>query len=513
MQKNDNRPKLNKEYFKKELLGTELADFSAEIMEYPEKIVQFGEGNFLRAFVDWMFHQMNKEGVFKGRAVIVQPIPPGRVSNLNEQDNLYTLLLRGVQDGEVIDKREIMTGVSRGLEAYSQWDEVLKLAENPDIEFVFSNTTEAGIVYSAEDKLSDTPPDTYPGKLTAYLYHRYQYFNGDREKGMLIVPVELIDRNGDKLKEVILKLADNWNLSGDFKSWIEEGNVFVNTLVDRIVTGYPFKEVDKIEEELGYHDENLDTGEIFHLWIIEGDQSLKERLPFHKAGLNVKWVDDMTPYRSRKVRILNGAHTSTVPVSYLAGIDLVRDAVNDELLSKFIKKALFEDIIPTLDFDRDELESFAGKILERFKNPYIDHKWLDIYLNSTSKFKTRVLPSLVKHIEEYDKLPEKLVFSLATLITFYNGTEIRDNQLVAYRDNQEYLIKDDIDALEFFAAIWSKYQDEDINIEELAKEVLANQDFWKRDLNELPGLTEGVIVYLKQIEENGVRESLENLLR
>jgi len=504
---------LNKEYLKDNLLGTELANYSAEVMEYPEKVVQFGEGNFLRAFVDWMFHEMNKNGFFKGRAVIVQPIPQGRVSNLNKQDNLYTLFLRGMQDGEVVNKREIITGVSRGLEAYTQWDEVLQLAENPEIEIVVSNTTEAGIVYSADDKLDDAPPNTYPGKLTAYLYHRYKKFDGDRDKGMLIIPVELNDRNGDRLKNVVLRLIENWNLSGDFKKWIEEANIFVNTLVDRIVTGYPFKEVDELEEELGYHDENLDTGEIFHLWIIEGEESLKEKLPFHKVGLNVKWVDDMTPYRSRKVRILNGAHTSTVPVSYLMGVDLVRDAVDNELVSQFIERVIFEDIIPTMNLEREELESFAEKILERFSNPFIDHKWLDISLNSTSKFKTRVLPSLVKYIKLNNKLPEKLVFSLASLITFYNGTEIRDNQLVAYRDNQEYLIKDDIDALKFFADIWSKYENDDLNIEGLAKEVLANQNFWKCDLNELPGLTDGVIIYLKQIEKNGVKESLKDLLK
>lgn len=505
-------PQLNKEYLKKNLLGSELANYSTEIMEYPERVIQFGEGNFLRAFVDWMFHQMNKEGVFKGRVVIVQPIPQGRVSSLNKQDNYYTLLLRGRQDGEVVNKREIITGASRGLEAYSQWDEVLRLAENPEIEFVISNTTEAGIVYSADDKLDDTPPVSYPGKLTSYLYHRYQYFNGDRGKGMLIIPVELIDRNGDKLKEVILRLADNWNLPQDFKNWIEEGNIFVNTLVDRIVTGYPFKEVDEIEEELGYYDENLDTGEIFHLWVIEGDESLKEKLPFHKVGLNVKWVDDMTPYRSRKVRILNGAHTSTVPVSYLMGIDLVRDAVNDELISEFIERIIFEDIIPTMNLERDELDSFANKILERFANPFIDHKWLDISLNSTSKFKTRVLPSLVKYIEDKNQLPERIVFSLAALIIFYKGTEIRDNLLVAYRNDQEYLIKDDIEVLEIFADLWSRYQNDGINIVKLVEEVLANQDFWQRDLNQLSGLTVGVINYLKQIEEQGVKKSLARLL-
>ncbi|MTI60405.1 MAG: tagaturonate reductase [Firmicutes bacterium] len=507
-----NLPKLNKEYLKNNLLGTELADYSADILEYPERVIQFGEGNFLRAFVDWMFHQMNKEGVFKGRAVIVQPIPQGRVSNLNKQDGLYTLFLRGKQDGKVVDQREVMTAVSRGLEAYTQWDEVLKLAENPEIEFVVSNTTEAGIVYSSDDKLDDTPPDSYPGKLTAYLYRRYQFFNGASDKGMLIIPVELIERNGDILREVVIKLADNWKLPEGFKDWIREHNIFVNTLVDRIVTGYPFKEKDKLEEELGYCDENLDTGEIFHLWIIEGDESLKEKLPFHKAGLNVRWVDDVTPYRSRKVKILNGAHTSTVPVSYLAGIDLVRDAVDDQLLSDFIKKVIFENIIPTMSLSVEELEDFSKKILERFANPFIDHKWLDISLNSTSKFKTRVLPSLLEFIEEKEELPDKLVFSLAALITFYKGTEIRDKHLVAYRQQEEYLIKDDMSALEFFADLWGRYENNELGIEKLAEEVLGHQEFWQQDLNKLPGLTAAVTDYLKKIKEQGVKKCLTVLL-
>lgn len=506
-------PLLNAKYLKENLLGTELADFPEEILDYPEKVLQIGEGNFLRAFVDWMIHKMNKEGIFKGRAVIVQPIPEGRVSNLNEQDNLYTLLLRGIENGEVVNKREIITGVNRGLEAYTEWDKVLELAENPEIEYVVSNTTEAGIVYSPEDKLDDSPPDSYPGKLTAYLYHRYQYFDGDQDKGMIIVPVELIDRNGDNLKEVVLKLADDWNLPEGFKDWLEENNYFLNTLVDRIVTGYPFNEIDQLEEELGYHDQNLDTGEIFHLWIIEGDESLKEKLPFHKIGLNVKWVDDMAPYRTRKVRILNGAHTSTVPVSYLSGIDLVRDAVNDELLGEFIKKVMFEDIIPTLDFDRKELEGFAEKILERFKNPFIDHKWLDISLNSTSKFKTRVLPSLVKYIEEKGKLPKRLVFSLAALITFYRGTEIRENKLIAYRDGEEYLVNDDLEALEFFAGLWQDFDDGELDMEGIARKVLGHKEFWKQDLNQLTGLTKGVAFYLKEIDEKGVKKSLEELLK
>jgi tagaturonate reductase len=308
-------------------------------------------------------------------------------------------------------------------------------------------------------------------------------------------------------------LADDWNLEPEFKNWLKEANHFLNTLVDRIVTGYPFNEIDELEAELGYHDQNLDTGEIFHLWVIEGDESLKEKLPFHKAGLNVKWVDDLTPYRTTKVRILNGAHTSTVPVSYLAGIDLVRDAVNDQLVGEFIKQAVFEDIIPTLDADEDEFEDFASKIFERFKNPYIDHKWLDISLNSTSKFKTRVLPSLVQHIEEYDEVPERLSFALAALIHFYHGTELEEGKLAAYRSGKKYLIRDDKEVLNYFADLWTKFEAEEIDLAELGQNVLANKDFWDRDLNELPGLTDSLISNLNLIKKEGMKASLEKLIK
>ncbi|MCC3144066.1 tagaturonate reductase [Halanaerobium sp. Z-7514] len=502
---------LNREFLEKQLLGSELANFPAEILDYPEKVLQFGEGNFLRAFVDWMFHKMNKKGIFKGRAVVIQPIRKGRISNLNEQDGLYTLYLRGIEAGEEVNKKEIMTAISRGLEAYSQWDKVLKLAEKEEIEIVVSNTTEAGISYNPDDKLEASPPESFPAKLAAYLYRRYEYFNGDPEKGMIILPVELIDRNGDNLKRIILKLADDWGLESEFKQWIKKSNHFLNTLVDRIVTGYPFNEIDDLEAELGYHDQNLDTGEIFHLWVIEGDESLKAKVPFHKADLNVKWVDDLSPYRTTKVRILNGAHTSTVPVAYLSGIDLVRDAVNDQLLGEFIKKAVFNDIIPTLRADQAELEDFANKIFERFKNPYIDHKWLDISLNSTSKFKTRVLPSIVEHIEKLNKTPEYLIFSLAALIAFYKGTEIEASELKAYREGKEYLIKDDQEALEFFAELWSKYENEKIELADLLNSVLAAKELWGRDLTELANLEASAFKQLKTIEKEGMKAALKKL--
>ena len=508
----NNLPMLNRKYLECELLGTKIADFPVEILDYPEKVVQIGEGNFLRAFVDWMFHTMNKQGIFKGRTVVVQPIKEGRISNLNKQDGLYTLYLRGIEAGKEVNEKEIMTAISRGKESYTQWEDFLKLAENPAIEFVVSNTTEAGISYNEEDKLTDKPPESYPGKLTAYLYRRYQIFNGAEDKGMVIIPVELIGRNGDNLKRIVLQLAKNWNLETGFAEWIKESNHFLNTLVDRIVTGYPSNEIEKLEAELGYHDQNLDTGEIFHLWVIEGDQSLKKKLPFHKAGLNVKWVDDLTPYRTNKVRILNGVHTSTVPVSYLAGIDRVRDAVNDKMVGEFIKQTVFEDIIPTLDADEDQLNDFASKIFERFKNPYIDHKWLDISLNSTSKFKTRVLPSLVQYIEEYDKVPEHLSFSLAALIHFYHGIELEEAKLAAERNGEKYLIRDNQNVLDYFADLWRRYESEEISLSELGADLLANRDFWDRDLNQLPGLTDSLITNLNMIEKDGMKASIKKII-
>jgi tagaturonate reductase len=503
---------LNKELFEAKLRRSGLANVSSKMLEYPEKVVQIGEGNFLRAFVDWMFHEMNKKGIFGGRVVVVQPIQEGRVKYLNEQDGLYTLLLRGMQEGKVVNEKEVITSISRGLEAYTQWKEVLELAENPEIEFVVSNTTEAGIAYVPSNKLSDNPPDSYPGKLTAFLYHRFQYFKGAMDKGMVIIPVELIDRNGDNLKKIVIQLAGDWELPQDFIEWIEKANHFLNTLVDRIVTGYPHNEARQIEEELGYCDSSLVAGEIFHLWVIEGDKKLKERLPFHKIGLNVKWVDDLTLYRTRKVRILNGAHTSSVAVAYLAGIDIVRDAVNDTLVEDFMRAAIFDDIIPTLDLGENELKEFADAVLERFKNPFIDHKWLDISLNSISKFKTRVLPSLVEYGRRFGTFPKMLTFAFAALIAFYRGSEIKDGKLVAYRNGEEYFVNDDMEALEFFRELWASYENNKIDLKDMVKAVLSKVELWDGNLSELPGLADRVYDYLNSIVTCGMRESLIQLL-
>jgi tagaturonate reductase len=506
------KPALNRRLLEDKLIETEVANYHRELLDYPEKVIQFGEGNFLRAFVEWMFHNMNKQGLFKGRVVVVQPIPQGRVANLNEQDGLYTLILRGLQGGKLIDKKEIIPTISRGLEAYSQWEEVLKCAENPEIEYLISNTTEAGISYNPEEQLNDTPPASFPGKVTVYLYRRYQYFKGDPTKGMVIIPCELIDRNGDNLKRIVLRLAREWGLPQGFIDWINNANYFLNTLVDRIVTGYPFNEVENIEKELGYRDQNLNTGEIFHLWVIEGDKSLSKCLPFTEVGLNVKWVDDLTPYRTRKVRILNGAHTSSYALSYLSGIDLVRDAVKDEIVGEFMRETIFEEIIPTLDLDTEELKDFAMDVLERFKNPFIAHKWQDIALNATSKFKARVLPSLQEYIKKEGVIPKNLAFSLATMIAFYQGTEIRDNKLVGHRKGREYLVSDDLSALEFFRKLWKDYDAGKSDPITLARQVLANTDFWGEDLNNVSGLAVKVGAYLQGILSEGMGKSVEKLV-
>jgi tagaturonate reductase len=497
-----NLPLLNRNLLKEKYLGTPLADYSKELLTYPERIIQFGEGNFLRAFVDWMVHQMNKSAVFKGRVVVVQPISQGRVQQLNEQDGLYTLLLRGMQEGKIIDNREIIPAISRGLSVTDQWEEVLKCADNPEIEFVVSNTTEAGISYRAEDNLNDAPPTSFPAKLTAYLYRRFQSFHGDPAKGMLIIPCELIDRNGDNLKKIVLKYADQWNLSAEFKQWVKVSNHFVNTLVDRIVTGYPFKDASQLEEEFGYHDQNLNACELFHLWVIEGDSRLSEKIPFHQVGLNVKWVADMTPYRTRKVRILNGAHTSTVAVACLSNIDLVRDAVSDDNVGKFLHNILFEEIIPTLDLDPKELFSFAKDVMERFNNPFIDHKWFDIALNSTSKFETRVMPSLMTYIKRKGSLPKRLIFSLAALIAFYRGTEIRNNKLVGHRDGAEYFIQDDPETLDFFRDNWERFEAGKLPLIELTGNVLTR--FWPEGIKEYPQIISAVSEYLDSICHTGI---------
>lgn len=472
------------------------------LKKYPEKVLQFGEGNFLRCFVDWMFHQLNQKANFNGSIVVVQPIEMGMVDMLNEQNGLYTVYLRGLVNGEVVSSHETVNVISRGLNPYTQFNEYIKTAENPDMRFVISNTTEAGISFNGNDKASDTPPSSYPAKLAVWLYHRYKTFNGDQSKGVHIIPCELIDKNADVLKKVLLQLATEWQFEEGFTQWLTSACTFNNTLVDRIVPGYPKDRIAEITKELGYEDKIVVEGEPFHLWVIQPENDLLEReLPFPSIGLDVLYVKDVTPYKVRKVRILNGVHTSLVPVAYLYGIDTVRESMEDPAVGKFIRELLFEEIIPTLDLPQQELEDFAAAVLERFSNPFIKHLLMSISLNSWAKFETRVLPSILEYKKRKDTIPTKLAFSLAATIAFYKGK----------RGEETIALNDDADLLELLQKAWSKYNGTDASLKDVVTTVLAYSKNWKQDLNKVEGLTDEVTVHLTSIQNLGMKEAIKTV--
>ena len=465
---------------------------------YTERILQFGEGNFLRAFANWMIHEMNHQANFDAGAVVIQPIANGLIKTLNNQDGLYTLYMNGIKNGEVLSERKVIDCIQRGINPYEDYDAYLANAENPNLRFVISNTTEAGISYNPEDNLEDAPQASFPGKLTALLYKRFHFFNGASEKGLIVIPCELIDRNGDNLKKIVLQYATDWNLDKSFVSWINNDNIFCNTLVDRIVPGHPRDKIDTITKELGYVDNLVVEGEQFHLWVIEAPDSVKNEIPAKTCGLNIVFTNNMEPYRTRKVRILNGAHTSLVPVSYLYGIDKVRESLEDEVVGKFIQDAIFEEICPTLDLPEQELIQFSNAVLERFRNPYLEHDLLSISLNSISKYKTRVLPSVLEYIKRENAIPKRLLFSLAALIAFYEGD----------RNGVNIPLKDDQSVLDFFAAQWRVS-----DVKAVTKATLQNLEFWGIDLTQFSGLLEEVTISLKAITKNGMKEALNDFMK
>lgn len=478
----------------------------------PEKVLQFGEGNFLRGFADWMIDRMNRRGLFNGRVVVVQPIAQGLVDLINERQGAYHLALRGILNGKLVDECEPIGAISRGINPYADYDGFLACADNPELRIILSNTTEAGIAYAPGEKLEDRPQASFPGKLTALLYRRFRTFGGDPDKGLLIIPCELIDRNGIQLQAIVLRHAREWELEPEFIQWLGAATHFTNTLVDRIVTGYPKDEVKQFEERLGAFDPLLDTAEPFHLWVIEGDPRLSAEFPAAEAGMNVIWTGDMTPYRTRKVRILNGAHTMTVPAAYLCGKDTVKECMDDALVGAFMKRGIDEEIIPTLDLPKQELQSFADAVLERFANPFIKHYLLSISLNSVSKFKTRVLPSIAEYTKRSSRAPRLLGFSLAALLAFYRGTELRDGALIGRRGAETYKIQDDAAYLEWFREQWAACDGSLVEIHRLAAAALSQIAFWGEDLTALPGLPELVGDDLYQIVSAGMPAALQELM-
>ena len=475
----------------------------------PEKVMQFGEGNFLRAFVDYWFDVSNERAGWNGKCVLVQPIPQGLTRMINDQEGLYTLYLRGRENGEKVDRKRVISSVSRCINPYEEegYDAMMKLAESDDLEYIVSNTTEAGIVYDPDCQMSDHPCSSFPGKLTQVLYTRYKAGKG----GLVILSCELIDNNGKELLKCVNQYIDQWNLEDGFKKYVNEDCTFCSTLVDRIVPGRikDEEEAARLEEENGYKDLLLDVGEVFGVWNIEGPKWLEEKLPFKAAGLNCPVVPDVAPYKKRKVRILNGAHTGFVLGAYLAGFDIVRDCMADDVIRGYMNKMLYEEIIPTLPLDKEDLMQFAGAVQDRFNNPFVDHELMSISLNSTSKWRARNMPSLLEYVDLKGRLPECLAMSFAAYIAFYTSEiqELGDKGLVCRRaKGNTYTCSDDRWVLEFF---WEHRND---TVEELVHAVMTNEQMWGQDLTEISGFESVTVDNLNRIRNEGASAAFASCL-
>ncbi|MBQ4381966.1 MAG: tagaturonate reductase [Oscillospiraceae bacterium] len=475
----------------------------------PEKVMQFGEGNFLRAFVDYWFDVSNEKVGWNGKCVLVQPIATGLTDLINEQEGLYTLYLRGRENGQKVDKKRVISSVSRAINPYTPkgFTQLLELSVSDDLEYVVSNTTEAGIVFDPSCALMDRPASSFPGKLTQVLYTRWQA----GKDGLVILSCELIDNNGKELKKCVEQYIDLWGLDDSFRNYVENDCTFCSTLVDRIVPGRirDAAEVASLDEANGYTDPLTDVGEVFGVWNIEGPEWLAEKLPFRAAGLNCPVVPDVTPYKKRKVRILNGAHTGFVPGAYLAGFDIVRDCMQDKTVCGFMNKMLHEEVIPTLPLPKDDLESFAAAVEDRFNNPFINHELMSISLNSTSKWRARNLPSLLEYVELKKTLPQCLVTSFAAYVAFYSTgvKRLEDRGLVCTRPRgNEYLCMDDRWALEFY---WEHRADTD---PALLRAVMTNERMWGQDLTAIPGFEKAALEALRVIRSEGAKAAFARCL-
>ncbi|WP_400073100.1 tagaturonate reductase [Zobellia russellii] len=470
-------------------------------VQRPLKVMQFGGGNFLRAFVDWMVHVLNQETDFNGDIVIIKPTAGGDYAELKEQDGLFTVVLDGIKNGELVAEKTLVTEVQQVIHSYNEWATYLKLAETEDLRFIVSNTTEAGIKFNAEDKFNGEPPKEFPAKLTIWLYHRYKHFKADISKGCILLPCELIEDNGTALQQTVLQYADHWELEEGFKNWILTANHFCSTLVDRIVSGYPSDRTNEIEQKLGYKDELLVAGEYYHSWVIQANETVQKELPFAQTDLNVEFVNDLAPYREMKVRILNGAHTSMVPVGYLAGIRFVKEAMENKEVSHFVESLLLEEAAKTLDFPDDVKNKFVADVLDRFRNPLLKHQLISISLNSTSKFVARLLPTLKDYNNAQGKLPKRIAFGLSAMLRFYKGEF----------NGKSIALNDDKQVLQFFASEWQKVDDGTSSLSTFTNNVLKNASIWGEDLTQINGLENNVSRNIECIETEGVAACLNKL--
>lgn len=463
---------------------------------FPLRIVQFGEGNFLRAFIEPMVEQLNKTTDFDGSVAMIKPRMQGSLPDFREQDNLYSVVLRGRAQGSVVNDHQVITSIKEVLDGDNTWKDIEKLAQCPTVRYIISNTTEAGITLVPDDSMEGIPT-SFPGKLTKFLYARYQAFAGEPDKGVILLPCELIEQNGEKLQECVLQMAKTWQLPPAFMDWLSNHCHFLSTLVDRIVTGFPTAEADTLWKELGYRDTLLVTGEPYALWVIEASKEIGETLPFAHADLPVILTDDLRPYREQKVRVLNGAHTSTVLIGWLCGKTIVRELLEDPVTNAFLRQTVEKEIVPQVPLDKESVQSFATAVFERFANPFIDHRLLDISLNSVSKWKTRVLPTLRDYVKDTGTLPQNLTFSFAALLAFYTGSDLQPDGLhTARADGTTYVVRDNKEVLTFFAENSQK------PVKEYVKAACARDDFWGEDLEQIPNFVENVCQYLSAIWEN-----------
>ncbi|MCI1648680.1 MAG: tagaturonate reductase [Bacteroides sp.] len=472
---------------------------NAPKVQRPERIIQFGEGNFLRAFVDWIIYNMNQKADFNSSVVVVQPIEKGMIDMLNAQDDLYHVNLQGLDDGKAVNSLTMIDVISRALNPYTHNDEFMKLAEQPEMRFVISNTTEAGIAFDSSCKLNDAPASSYPGKLTQLLYHRFKTFKGDKTKGLIIFPCELIFLNGHKLKETIYQYIELWQLGNDFKTWFEEACGVYATLVDRIVPGFPRKDIAVIKDKLQYDDNMVVQAEIFHLWVIEAPQKVAKEFPADQAGLNVLFVPSEEPYHERKVTLLNGPHTVLSPVAYLSGVNIVRDACQHPIIGKYIHKVMFDELMETLNLPKEELQKFAKDVLDRFNNPFVDHAVTSIMLNSFPKYETRDLPGLKTYLKRKGELPKGLVLGLAAIITYYKGG-VRE-------DGAEIIPNDAPEIMKLLKDLWATE-----DTQKVTEGVLAATFIWGEDLNSISGLAAAVKADLDSIQKKGMLETVKGIL-
>ncbi len=493
------------------------ADFSAQVKyfepkKFPDKVLQIGEGNFLRAFIDWMIHQMNKQGLFNGSIVAVQPTPHGKVlPKLINQDCLYTVVLKGVQNGRVVNDSEIISVISRGINPYEEWEKVIEVAESKDLEFIFSNTTEAGITYLRESYTKNKAPLSYPGKLTALLFHRFEKFSGNSDAGLIIIPCELIEDNGQKLKNLVLEYANDWDLPAEFSKWVKKCNTFCDTLVDRIVTGYPRDSIVEFHSQLGYEDRMLTVGEPYHMFAIDADEQVKEKLPFDQAGLNIKW-EGIQQHREMKVRLLNGPHTLMAATGFLYGADTVLEVMEDQVLGKFVEKG-FEEIIPTVPMSMEEKKEFSESVKERFLNPYNKHYLTDIAMNSINKFKSRLLPSLKRYVEQKGEIPQAIALSFAALLVYYKPVRRERKGLIGRRNEIEYTMRENELVVEELVRQWELHGTGKTTIFEFVQSLFENESIWDENLNEISNLNETIAAYMEQILREGMQTTVEGMLR